>query len=81
MALAGDPAHPVTAGFICSKVARFGRRLDHPERLATPGRRSGPKGSGRFTPISWDEAITEITERLREVIRYFASEQIEAAGY
>lgn len=76
VALAGDPAHPVTAGFICSKVARFGRRLDHPERLLTPARRSGPKGSGRFTPISWDEAIAEITERLREVIRDHGGEAI-----
>jgi hypothetical protein len=76
VALAGDPAHPVTAGFMCSKVARFGRRLDHAERLLTPLAGSGAKGEGRFAPISWDEAIAEITGRLRQVADEHGGEAI-----
>ena len=62
--IAGDPAHPVTQGFLCAKVNRYLERTYHGDRLTTPLRRSGPKGSGRFTPISWDDALDEIASRL-----------------
>ena len=60
----GDPAHPVTSGFLCAKVNRYLERTYHPDRLTTPLRRVGPKGSGQFTPCTWDEAITGIAARL-----------------
>jgi anaerobic selenocysteine-containing dehydrogenase len=62
--VAGDPDHPVTRGFLCAKVNRYVERTYHRDRLSQPMRRVGPKGSGRFTPISWDEATSEIAERL-----------------
>lgn len=52
-----------TAGVICAKVARYAERLYNPDRLTTPLRRTGPKGSGQFQPISWDEAMEEIASR------------------
>src|SRR5215212_128053 len=64
----GDPQHPFTAGFTCGKVARDAELVHSPERLTTPLRRSGPKGEGRFAPISWEEALTEITARWQKVI-------------
>jgi anaerobic selenocysteine-containing dehydrogenase len=67
--VAGDPAHPVTQGFLCAKVNRYIERTYHPDRLTTPLRRVGPKGSGRFEPIGWDEALDEIAERLGAIIR------------
>src|ERR1700712_5329371 len=65
--VAGDPDHPFTNGFLCAKVNRYVERTYHPDRLQTPLRRAGEKGSGKFVPISWDEALTEIAERLNEI--------------
>jgi anaerobic selenocysteine-containing dehydrogenase len=60
----GDPDHPFTQGFLCAKVNRYVERTYHDDRLKTPLRRVGPKGSGQFTPISWGNALTEIAQRL-----------------
>jgi anaerobic selenocysteine-containing dehydrogenase len=62
--VAGDPDHPITRGFLCAKVNRYVERTYHEDRVRTPLRRVGPKGSGRFEPISWDDALGEIAERL-----------------
>ena len=67
--IAGDPEHPVTQGFLCAKVNRYIERTYHPERVRTPLRRTGPKGSGQFSEISWDEALDEIASRLGEIVR------------
>ena len=67
--LAGDSEHPFTRGFLCHKVSRYLDRVYHPDRLTTPARRTGPKGSGQFTPISWDEALDEIAARFQNISR------------
>jgi anaerobic selenocysteine-containing dehydrogenase len=64
----GDPDQPYTAGFACAKVNRDAELVNSPERLATPLRRIGPKGEGKFAPISWDEALDEITARWQSII-------------
>ncbi len=66
-AVRGDPEHPTTAGALCAKVARYTERTYHPQRLLHPLRRVGPKGSGRFEPVSWDLALDSIAARLREI--------------
>jgi anaerobic selenocysteine-containing dehydrogenase len=63
----GDPAHPVTQGFLCTKVNRYVERTYHAERLTVPLRRVGAKGEGRFEPASWDEALGDIARRLEEI--------------
>jgi anaerobic selenocysteine-containing dehydrogenase len=64
----GDPDQPFTAGFACGKVNRDMDLVHSPQRLATPLRRTGPKGSGQFEPIGWDEALDTITARWKAVI-------------
>ena len=62
--VAGDPDHPPTHGALCTKVSRYPERTYHPERVLTPLKRTGPKGSGQFAPVSWDAALTDIAARL-----------------
>jgi len=63
----GNPAHPHTDGVLCAKVARYTERTYHPQRILTPLRRCGPKGSGQFEPVSWEQALDAIAERLRAI--------------
>ncbi|HEU4993299.1 MAG TPA: molybdopterin oxidoreductase family protein [Gemmatimonadaceae bacterium] len=66
--VAGDPDHPFTNGFLCAKVNRYVERTYHRDRLLYPMHRVGPKGSGQFARITWDEALDEIAERLGDII-------------
>ena len=63
----GDPDHPPTHGALCTKVSRYAERTHHPERVLRPLKRVGPKGSGRFEPVSWEAAIAEIAARLKGI--------------
>jgi len=60
----GNPAHGPTGGVLCAKVSKYPERTYHPERILTPLKRSGPKGSGQFAPVAWDEALDDIARRL-----------------
>ncbi|HEV2438451.1 MAG TPA: molybdopterin-dependent oxidoreductase [bacterium] len=64
----GDPDQPFTAGFVCTKVSREHELVHSPERLARPLRRTGPKGSGAFAPITWEAALDEVTAKWRAII-------------
>ena len=76
LTLRGDPDHPYSKGELCPKVNRLLDRAASPERILHPLRRSGPKGSGRFERVSWDEALAEIAERLHDVIDRHGGEAI-----
>ncbi len=79
--LRGNPAHPVTRGFLCGKVARYLEREYSPDRLLHPLRRIGAKGSGRFARIGWDEALDEISGRLKSIGEEFGPESILPYSY
>ncbi|HET7526782.1 MAG TPA: molybdopterin oxidoreductase family protein [Burkholderiaceae bacterium] len=63
----GDPDHPPTHGALCNKVSRYAERTHSPDRLLHPMKRVGPKGSGRFQRIGWDEALDTVASRLRAI--------------
>ncbi|HKE01959.1 MAG TPA: molybdopterin-dependent oxidoreductase, partial [Planctomycetota bacterium] len=72
----GSRRSPLTAGYICAKVRRFGERVDSKERVLHPMRRTGPKGSGAYERISWDEAIATVAGRLASIARESGPEAI-----
>jgi len=63
----GDPDHPPTHGALCTKVSRYPERTYHAERVLHPMKRSGPKGSGQFVRVGWDEALDDIRSRLKAI--------------
>jgi anaerobic selenocysteine-containing dehydrogenase len=64
----GNRAHPVTRGFLCTKVTRYIERTYHADRLLYPQIRIGAKGEGKFRRASWDEALTLVAARLQSII-------------
>jgi anaerobic selenocysteine-containing dehydrogenase len=79
--IAGDPDHPYTRGWLCTKVNRYLEFVLHPERLRTPLRRTGRKGAASFVPIPWEEALSEITARWQELIARYGPESILPYSY
>src|SRR5262249_6920494 len=80
----GDPAHPVTRGFLCAKVAKYLDRVYSPDRVLYPMRRVGPKGPAQpnaWQRISWDEALDEITFRFKSIASGSGSEAILPYSY
>ncbi len=72
----GAEDNDYTAGVICAKVARYAERVHHPDRLKQPLRRTGPKGSGQFSPISWDDALDLVAEQFARAEQAHGSEAI-----
>ena len=64
VSLRGDPDHPTTKGQLCPKVNRFLDRVYHSDRVLHPLVRVGPKGTGRFEPTTWEDAVERIAARL-----------------
>jgi anaerobic selenocysteine-containing dehydrogenase len=86
----GDPAHPVTRGFLCGKVAKYLDRVYSPGRLLYPMRRragvpKGPVEPGQedsvFERISWDEALELIAGRLTKIAAEFGPESVLPYSY
>ena len=80
----GDPAHPITQGFLCAKVAKYLDRVYSPDRVLYPMRRIAPKGSGgpeAFQRILWEEALDEIAAKLKDVSAEFGPEAVLPYSY
>ena len=80
-AVAGDPQHPHSRGRLCAKMLRYERTVHSPQRLTTPLQRIGTKGSGQFTPISWNRAIELIVAHWRMIIAAHGAESILPYSY
>ena len=66
--IGGDREHPITQGFLCTKVSKYLERTYHDGRLLYPQIRVGKKGEGKFSRATWDEALALVAQRLQEVI-------------
>ncbi|MER7357494.1 molybdopterin-containing oxidoreductase family protein [Nonomuraea dietziae] len=72
----GNPDQPYTRGALCVKVNRYLEHTQAQDRILHPLRRTGPKGSGQFERISWEEALDEIATRLRGIVDEHGGEAI-----
>jgi anaerobic selenocysteine-containing dehydrogenase len=72
----GSPRNTYTDGVICEKVARYAERVHHPDRLLHPLLRDGPKGSGQFKRIGWDEALDRVAEAFMAKAAQHGSETV-----
>jgi len=63
----GNPSHPVNRGKLCARGQALVQEVYHPDRIAQPLRRTGPRGSGTFTRIGWDEALSTLTAQLKGI--------------
>jgi anaerobic selenocysteine-containing dehydrogenase len=68
--------NPYTAGVICNKVSRYAERVHHPDRVLHPMLRTGPKGSGEFRRISWDEALDRVVAGFTEAAEQHGSQAV-----
>jgi anaerobic selenocysteine-containing dehydrogenase len=74
--LRGNPDHPYSRGELCPKVNRFLDRVYSPDRILRPLVRRGAKGDGNLEPVSWDEAVDLVAERLGEIVRRHGGEAV-----
>ncbi|HMD33357.1 MAG TPA: molybdopterin-dependent oxidoreductase, partial [Vicinamibacterales bacterium] len=81
LAIDGGTVNPVTEGYICAKVRKFGERVYGPDRLLYPAKRVGNKGDGKFARMPWDEALEQIADRFRQATKEFGAESILPYSY
>lgn len=76
-----DKTHPVSKNGICCKMQHYEQDIYSMDRLMKPMRRVGKKGEGKFEPISWNEAVREITDHFKDIIEKWGSEAILPCVY
>ncbi len=72
----GAEDNAYTAGVICAKVARYAERIHHPDRVTRPLVRKGPKGAGRFEPVSWDDALDLVAEKFLQAEQHHGPQAV-----
>src|SRR3989441_1185410 len=77
----GSHKNPVTEGYICAKVRKFGERVYGPDRLLYPAVRKGRKGEGKFKRVPWDEALELIVDRFERAKREAGATSILPYSY
>ena len=78
----GDKTHPVTKGFLCGKVNSYLDYVYSDRRVLYPQRRIGPKGAGaKWERITWDEALDEVSTRLKRIIETNGPESVLPFSY
>src|SRR5690242_17839891 len=77
----GSRKNPVTDGYICAKVRKFGERVYGPDRLLYPAVRTGAKGQGQFKRVPWDEALELIVDKFQQAKARDGAESILPYAY
>lgn len=79
----GDSDHEMTHGALCAKCAFVynGVWIDPKKRLSHPLRRTGRKGTHSFQEVSWDEALSDISQRLHSIIGEYGGQSILHTHY
>jgi len=79
----GDRSHPISRGSLCGKcaLAYNGVWRDPDARLTQPLKRTGPKGSGKFEAISWQEAVSTVAEQLGACVEESGAQSILHTHY
>ncbi len=74
-----DLEDPFSGGYACAKGMANLERLNHPLRLTQPLRRSGPRGSGQWQPVSWDAALDLLTDQFQTIRQRLGPEALAFA--
>jgi anaerobic selenocysteine-containing dehydrogenase len=78
----GMPEHPRSKGKLCTKGLSNRQYVYREDRVLTPLKRTGERGEGKFEPISWEQAISEIAEKMNAIkARYGAHKMAFYSGY
>jgi anaerobic selenocysteine-containing dehydrogenase len=79
--ISAQKSHPIADGWLCAKVSPYLDRVYHTDRLKTPLKRIGPKGSGQWEAISWSTAIDTIKQQWDRIIQSDSAEAILPYSY
>ena len=79
--VSGATDHPITRGVLCAKVNDYQNRTYAPDRVLYPMQRSGRKGEGMFTRITWEQALHILAEKFQECIDSYGPESILPLNY
>lgn len=72
----GDPEAPANRGRLCPKGMATLELIYHPDRVTRPLKRTGARGAGLWETIAWDQALAEITDRIKSLIAAHGRETI-----
>ena len=72
----GWDEHPYSHGSICTKGAAYRDYIYRSDRILHPLKRTGPRGSGEFEPISWEETIDTVARRLNEIKKRYGADNV-----
>jgi anaerobic selenocysteine-containing dehydrogenase len=64
----GNPYHPASRGKNCAKGPATINQIQDPYRILYPMKRDGPRGSGKWKRVSWEEVIKDISSRVRKAL-------------
>ncbi|HEX8817320.1 MAG TPA: molybdopterin-dependent oxidoreductase [Terriglobales bacterium] len=72
----GNPKHPASRGRLCAKGPATINQINDPDRVLYPMKRVGPRGSGKWARVSWDEVLADFGGRIRKAIQEKRGEEV-----